>query len=368
VLSARALNRALLARQSLLKRSEGQSVEQMLERVVGLQAQAPRAAYVALWTRMAQFAPDDLAELITTRRAVRGSFMRATVHLLTARDALAIRPVVQPVLEGRFGSSAFARDIAGIDRAELLAAGRALLEESPRTHGELRAALSARWPDVEPDSLAYAIGFLVPSVQVPPRGLWDRSGPAARTTLEAYLGAPAAEEGSPDALVLRYLAAFGPATAADVRTWSGLAGAGEVLKRLRPQLASFSDEAGRELLDLPDAPRPDPDTPAPPRFLPEYDNALLSHADRSRIIEGRRRVPLPPGNGGVCGTLLVDGFWQASWRIERDRRRDTAVLRVTPFGTWPAEDRDAVLREGTDMVSFAAAGVGTQEVEIVDPP
>jgi hypothetical protein len=240
------------------------------------------------------------------------------------------------------------------------------LEESPRTHAELRAALSARWPDPEPDSLAYAIGFLVPSAQVPPRGLWERGGPAARTTLEGFVGRPMAQDGSPDALVLRYLAAFGPATAADLRTWSGLAGAAAALERLRPQLVSYSDEAGRELLDVPGAPLPDPATPAPPRFLPEYDNVLLSHADRSRIVEGRRRVPLPPGNGGVAGTLLVDGFWHATWQIERDRTRRTAVLRVMPFGPLPAEHLDAVLREAQDLVSFAAADAEVQEVEIVD--
>ncbi|MDX6716211.1 MAG: hypothetical protein QOH30_2769 [Baekduia sp.] len=369
VLPPRALNRALLARQLLLARAE-RSVQDAIEHLVGLQAQAPRAPYVALWSRLAGFAADDLAGLIAKRRAVRGSFMRATVHLLSARDAAAIRPVVQPVLEARFGASAFARAIAGVDRDELLAAGRAAMEESPCTHAELRALLSERWPGVEPDALAYAIAFLVPSAQMPPRGLWERGGPARRAPLETLVGRPPAPGATPDALVLRYLAAFGPATAADVRTWSGLAGIGPVLERLRPQLVSFSDEAGRELLDLPDAPRPDPGTPAPPRFLPEYDNLLLSHADRARIIEAPRRVPLPPGNGGVAGTLLVDGFWRATWRIERDGagrdREATARLRIAPFTRIDAADRKAVTTEGLALLSFAAADATDREVEILD--
>ena len=204
------------------------------------------------------------------------------------------------------------------------------------------------------------------NARVPPRGVLGRSAPVTYSTAEAWLGRPVVAHPSVDEAVLRYLAAFGPATPADATAWSRLTGMREVFERLRPRLRVFRDEQARELFDVPDAPFPDADTPAPPRFLPEYDNVLLSHADRSRIVEGRRRVPLPPGNGGVAGTLLVDGFWHATWQIERDRSRRTAVLRVMPFGPLPAEHLDAVLREAQDLVSFAAADAEVQEVEIVD--
>ena len=145
----------------------------------------------------------------------------------------------------------------------------------------------------------------------------------------------------------RGLAAFGPATAADLTTWSGMSGVAGALREL--DLVPFSDARGRELLDLPDAPRPDERTPAPPRFLPEYDNALLSHADRARIIDVPRRVPLPPGNGGTCGTLLVDGFWRATWRV------DGATLRVERFAPWASTHDRAVMREAEALMAFLGA-------------
>jgi hypothetical protein len=314
---------------------------------------------------MAGFGPAELAALLQERAAVRGTLMRATVHLVTARDALALRPLVQPVLESRFEGSPFGRAIAGVDRTALQAAGRALVEDEPRTHADLREHLGARWPGVDPDALAYAIAFLVPLVQVTPRGLWDHNGPARRTTMRRWLGASPADGAlTVDALVLRYLAAYGPATAADVRTWSGLTGIAAVLERLRPELVSFSDERGRELLDLPDAPRPDPRTPAPPRFLPEYDNVLLSHADRARIIDHDRRVPLPPGNGGTGGTLLIDGFWRATWKIER--AGEAARLRIRPFAPLAARHAKAVVREGAALLSFAASDTTDHDVELLD--
>jgi hypothetical protein len=367
VLGPRALNRALLERQMLLRRAEGRAAGAVIEDLVGLQAQAPRAPYVGLWTRMAGFGPTDLSTMLEERTAVRGSLMRATVHLVTARDALALRPVIQPVLEARFGATGASRAIAGLDREALLAEGRAFVEEEPRTHAELRKHLSARFAGVDPDALAYAIAFLLPLVQATPRGLWERGGAARRTTMERWLGAalePQPPEGGIDAIVVRYLKAYGPATVADVRTWSGLSGVAEVVERLRPQLVSFADERGRELLDLPDAPRPEPETPVPPRFLPEYDNLLLSHADRARVIEHGRRVPLPPGNGGTGGTLLVDGFWRATWKIERDG--DAARLRITPFAPLAARHEKAVVREADALLAFAAPDAREHEVQVLD--
>lgn len=351
VLGRRALNRATLQRQLLLRR-ERLPVPDALERVVGLQAQAPLAPYVGLWSRLVDFEPTSLSELLASRAAVRGSAMRATVHLMTARDFLAVRPVVQSVLQRGFHGQ-FGRLTAGLDLAAVAAEGRRLLTERPLTRAELARLLAERWPQARPDHLAYAVSYLVPQLQVPPRGLWGRTGPAAMVPVESWLDGPLGTS-DPDSLVLRYLGAFGPATVADVSLWSGLAGMREVVDRLRPRLREFRGEDCAELLDLPDAPLPDPDTPAPPRFLPEYDNVLLSHADRTRVIPDGRRVPLPPGNGAAVGTLLVDGLWSATWRTER--RAGSATLVVSPFAPLPAPSADAVAEEGARLLALLAPG------------
>ena len=362
VLSQRALNRATLERQLLLHRWTMPAAE-AIEHLVGMQAQAPNAPYVGLWTRLDGFRADELALLITERQAVRTTLMRVTVHLVTARDCLALRPLLQPLLVRGFSSSPFGHNLAGIDTEALMAAGRALLEEQPRTRTELGALLAERWPDRDATSLAYAISYLVPLVQVPPRGLWGSSGPPTMSTIETWLGRPLDANPAPDEIILRYLAAFGPATVADMRTWSGLTGLREVTERLRPSLLTFRDEQGNELLDLPNAPRPDPDSPAPPRFLPEYDNVLLSHADRSRIITDRRPVPLPPGNGGVIGTFLVDGFFRGTWKITR--QRDTATLIIEPFTPLAASDHVALTEEGIRLLAFVASDAAVHDVQFI---
>jgi hypothetical protein len=128
---------------------------------------------------------------------------------------------------------------------------------------------------------------------------------------------------------------------------------------------TFRDDAGNELFDLPGAPRPDPDTSAPPRFLPEYDNALLSHADRRRIISDGRRVPLPPGNGGSRGTLLIDGFFRATWQITRQATATT--LTIEPFAPLAPSDRAAIEAEGSVLLAFAAAGATAHDIDFADP-
>jgi hypothetical protein len=362
MLGPRALNRALLARQSLLERRSMAATE-AIERLVVLQAQAPLAPYVALWSRLADFDPAELSEAIVERRAVRTSLMRATIHLVTDRDALSLWPLVQPVLERGFRSSAFGQKVRGLDLTEILTAGRELLEERPRTSPELATLLLERWPEVPADSLAYAVGYLVPLVHVPPRGVWGKSGRVARTTTEGWLGRPLTRGDAPDEMVIRYLGAFGPASVMDVQAWSGLTRLRDVVERLRPRLLTFRDGSGRELFDLPDAPRPDPAIPAPPRFLPEYDNILLGHADRTRIIPSGRAIPLAPGNGAAMGTILVDGMFAGSWRIRRHGERTT--LGIEPFEPIAAAERTFLEEEGARLLAFIGGAGG--EI-VVHPP
>ena len=360
VLGPRELNRATLERQMLLRRRKLSAVE-AIERLVGMQAQAPAPPYVGLWTRLEDFHPDELARLILERRAVRIALMRNTVHLVSARDCLALRPLMQPVFDRTLYSTRANRArLEGIDIEALVAAGRTLLEEKPRTAKELGELLQEQWPDRDPASLARAIRHLVPLVQVPPRGLWRKSGPAAHTTAEAWLGRPLDPAPSLEETILRYLGTFGPATVKDVQTWSGLTRLGEVIERLRGSLRIFRDESGKELLDVPDAPMPDPDTPAPPRFLPEFDNLILSHADRTRVIAEKYRKAIASKNGMVPASVLVDGFVRGTWKTARSRGK--ATLEIKPFEPLAKEDRDALAEEGGQLVRFVGEGAEAFDV------
>jgi Winged helix DNA-binding domain len=353
VLGPRELNRATLERQMLLRRRELPALD-AIEHLVGMQAQAPSPPYIGLWTRLKDFRPDELGRLILERRAVRIALMRNTVHLVSARDCLALRPLVQPVLDRTLYSTRANRaHLEGVDAEALVAAGRALLEERPRTAKELGEQLQEQWPERDPAALARAIRHLLPLVQVPPRGVWGKSGPAAHTTAESWLGSPLDPATSIEHVVLRYLGAFGPATVKDVQTWSGLTRLGEVVERLRPRLRTFRDERGRELFDLPDAPMPDPDTPAPSRFLPEFDNLILSHADRTRFIAEEYRKALASRNGMVPAAFLTGGFVQGTWKTERSRGR--ASLEIKPFEPLAKEDRDALAEEGEILLRFTGA-------------
>jgi hypothetical protein len=360
VLGRRALNRALLERQLLLRRVRRPAAE-VVEHLVGLQAQEPRDPYVALWTRLEDFDPTELGDLVAGRQAVRSPLMRTTIHLVTARDCLAMAPLLRPVLErGFWTGSPFGRKVKGVDVEAVLAAGRALLDEAPRTTAQLRALLGEQWPAFDDTSLAYAVRHLVPVVQVPPRGVWGQKGLATWATTEHWLGRPLDPAPAIDQVVLRYLAAFGPAGVMDVQTWSGLTRLREVIDRLRPRLRSFRNEAGKELFDLPDAPRPDPDTPAPVRFLPQYDNVALSHADRARI------------SGDAAGTwptddlhwspLLVDGFVAGAWRLARDG--GTATLTVRPLAPLSRQDQAALAGEADRLLAFLAADADRRDVRV----
>jgi Winged helix DNA-binding domain len=359
VLSRQALNRALLERQMLLRRTPAPAaaadragrVIEAVEHLLGLQAQAPFPPYYGLWSRLADFRPDELAALITGRQVVRIALMRGTIHLVSARDCLALRPPIQPVLDKALAAT-YGRQLAGVDTRALAAAGRALTEAEPRTFSELGALLAEQWPGRSPAALAQGVRSLVPLVQVPPRAVWGAAGLARHTPAEAWLGRPLGRGTSLDTIVLRYLAAFGPASVRDAQAWSGLTRLREVADRLRPGLRTFRDENGTELLDLPDAPRPDPGTPAPVRMVAEYDNLILSHADRTRVVSESDRPRLYGRNGVFPGTVLVDGFVAGLWRVARSA--GAVTLTVEPFGKIGARDRDAITGEAGRMLAFAA--------------
>ncbi len=310
ILSQRALNRALLARQMLLERT-AVPVADAVSRLGGMQAQSPQAPYVGLWSRLDPFRPEELSDLITSRKAVRMAVMRGTVHLVTASDARAFRPVVQPVLDRTLVATSFGKDVRGVDREALIATGRAAIEKEPLTLAALRPILAAAFPDFDARSLSHAFHHSAPLVQVPPRGLWRQGGLPKVTTAEALLGAPLAKRPKAEALVLRYLAAFGPASIIDAQAWSGVTKLRPVFERLRPKLITFRDEWGRELFDLPDAPRPDADVPAPVRFLPEFENLTLGHANRGRVVvagphTGAAKPGRPTFPGGRHGRRVLE--------------------------------------------------------------
>lgn len=362
VLSNAALNRALLARQMLLERAP-RPVPDAVRDLVGLQAQAPWSPYYALWSRLDGFDPHELGAMLTDRRAVRIVVMRGTVHLVTADDCRFLRPLLADFLGRGLTISNWAPGLVDLDLDEVVTMGRELIEAEPLTFNALGKRLAEQWTDRDPATLAQVLRARAPLVQLPPRAVWGQAGQVVVTTAEHWLGGPLAADATLDDLILRYLAAFGPASVMDVQAWCGLTRLKEVADRLADRVVRFRNEAGRELLDLPDAPRPDPEVPAPVRFLPDFDNVLLSHADRTRVVGDEARQRLRSPNGVLPGTVLVDGMVAGTWTIER--ARGSATLVVTPFGPLSGADREAVEDEGSALLAFAAAEADDRDVRVL---
>jgi hypothetical protein len=355
-LCARALGLATLARQLLLDRADVPVLDAVAH-LGGLQAQEPQEPFTGLWSRLRGFDPAVLSELLVERRVVRTHLMRRTVHLVTAEDALTWRSRHDAMLRQRvFG--VYRRELTRIDLDELAAAGREVLADGePRSMPEIGRGLATRWPDTGPRALGETlVAALVPVVQVPPRGMWRVAAGARYVRTASWLGReidPPATDGADPvgaALVRRYLAAFGPAATADLRAWCGLAGLPRAVAAVRDELVAFRDERGRELLDLPDAPRPDPDTPAPVRFLPAFDNAILGYDDRSRIVDDAHRGLSVAGERAV----LVDGRVAATWAVVADGGAGTLV--VTPLRRFSRAERTAVAEEGRTLAAFLSDG------------
>ncbi|MEV1047464.1 winged helix DNA-binding domain-containing protein [Streptomyces sp. NPDC049916] len=363
VLDNRALNRATLARQLLLDRADLPAVDAVAH-LCGLQAQEPQEPFTGLWSRLTAFDPASLSELLTSRALVRTHLMRRTVHLVTATDVLAWRARHDAMLRQRV-LGVYRDDLKGVDLDELARDARELMADGePRTAAEIVRELAPRWPGPGARPLGeVVVAALVPMAQAPPRGLWRTKGGVRNVALASWLGRPVdppAPEGADPvgrAMVRRYLAAFGPAATADLRAWSGLAGLPGAVAAVRGELVSFRDERGRELLDLPDAPRPDPGTPAPVRFLPAFDNAILGYQERGRIIDDAHRGLSVAGERVV----LVDGRTAATWTVAE------GVVGVAPLRHLSRADRAEVAEEGGRLASFLSDG-GSDRVRVASSP
>ncbi|SEL61700.1 winged helix DNA-binding domain-containing protein [Streptacidiphilus jiangxiensis] len=358
-LDDRRLNRALMARQFLLAREDAAPLS-VVNHLVGLQSQIPQNPYTALWSRITGFDPAEASALLAERETVRLSTLRGTIHLHDVEDALLLRAFCQGVHEATaFGERVvFRKQLAGIEPEALYEAGRDLLAAAPMTPAALGKALAEAFPGYEPTALATAVRYKLSLVQVTPRGEWGRSQAATLTTVEAWLGRPQRrpDAAAVEALTLRYLAAFGPASVQDMQSWCGVTRLGEVFERLRPRLAVFADATtGRELFDLPEAPRPDPGTPAPPRFLPDYDNVLIGHDNRARVLDEQARGWLGANNNGYRPALLVDGRVAGVWSFGKPKRKGApAVLEVELFGPQRAAARREIEAEAADLLDFLA--------------
>ena len=366
-LSRRALNRATLARQLLLERHDVAPLD-AVERLAGRQAQLARPPFVGLWTRLRDFGRDALLQLVHDRRVVRGTLMRGTLHVVSAADYRHFRAALQPMLDA--GLAAVLGDrTAGVELERLDAVARTLLAERPRAFDELRALLAAAGLGADERALGYAVRMRLPLVQVPsPDAEWGWDAKAPFALADEWLGASPPSAATPadgaDVLVRRYLAAFGPATVTDAAAWSGLRGLRDAFERLRPELVTFRDERRRELFDLPDAPRPGEDADAPVRYLQEFDDLVLAHDDRTRVVADAHRGRIVSRNLQVAATFLVDGAVAGTWKVAR--ARGTATLVLQPFTTLATPARRALHDEGVRLLAFAEPDARGHEIRI-DP-
>ncbi|WP_018657024.1 winged helix DNA-binding domain-containing protein [Actinomadura flavalba] len=359
-LTPRLLNRATLARQGLLTRERVPAAE-AVARFGGLQAQEPKPPFVGLWSRLDGFVPGDLHTALHAFTVVRSTMMRGTLHLVTASDHLAWRPLLQPVLDA--GLRALGTRAEGLDLDAVLPVARDVFRE-PRTFTEARALLAAEFPAAHERALGFAARMCVPLVMVPEDGRWGYPRVARFTLAERHVAADG-PGGSLDALVLRYLEAFGPASVRDAQAWSGLGGLGPVFDGLRGSLVTLRGPGGRELFDLPDAPRPAADVPAPVRLLPDFDGLVLAHDDRTRVIAAEHRPSLTTRNLRVRATFLVDGFVAGTWEAARKGR--VASVRLRPFAPLGAGTRKELVNEAAALLRFTDPDAGDHRVEVDAP-
>ncbi len=334
-----------------------------IERLVGLQAQAQAAPFVGLWTRLRDFRRDDLAGAITARTAIKATTMRATLHLVSAADYPWLRATIQPALEKASGSIAKSRGVE-LEIEAILGEARRLIREKPRTFAEITAHFEALMPDTDIGSIRYTIRTQLPLVQVPTAGGWSYPGNPQFTLADGRLSGSVDAAADLPRLIRRYLAAFGPARVTDMQTWSGLDKLKSAFDALKKELVAYKDEQGVDLFDLPEMTLPSEDTPAPERLLPEFDNLLLAHSNRTRVVADtyRKGVYLPGLR--VASTLLVDGFVRGAWKIER--KKAAAALAITPFETLTGANRAALSEEGERLLRFVEPDAATFEVRFAE--
>lgn len=347
-LTTQELNRTHLQRQHLLQRAD-MSVGDMLSALAGLQAQEVKDPYLALWSRLQGFQHHDLGAMLEDRSAVRASLMRGTIHLVTAADYLAFFPATYQLHRRAVHSVSSARLVPRQHHAAIAAQARALLEEQPLTAAHIGESLKQSWPEYDARSLSQVVRFLLPLVQVPPRGVWGPriSSRPAWTMPHNWLGTVVPEDvGPPHELLRRYLRAFGPASLPDMNAWSGLTGLKAAITDLADELVTYRDQAGVTLYDLAGVEIADPDMAAPVRFLPGFDNALLGHKDRSRIISKEHQVLTSTQNGMFASTFLVDGFVAGMWRVREGH------IELVAFAPLASRDQDEVEAAAARVAPF----------------
>ncbi|MBI1278903.1 MAG: winged helix DNA-binding domain-containing protein [Anaerolineaceae bacterium] len=363
ILTLREINRMTLARQMLLERSTI-SPTAAIEQLVGMQAQLASAPYVGLWTRLKDFQRSDLASVIENRQVIKVTMMRATLHLVSAADYVRFRTALNPVLEG--AAESITKKRTPIDKDRVLKVAHDFIAEKPRTFAEISTMLSTEMPDSDVGAMRYTVRTHIPLVQVPVTTGWSYPGTPAFTLADDWLGKSISPEDHTRELVLRYLATFGPATIADVQTWSflKLADLKVIIESLRPELIVYRDEKKKELFDVKDAPLPDANRSVPIRFLPEFDNLLLSHKVRTRVVadEHRKKVYLPALR--VAATILVDGFVGAVWKVEK--AKGTATISIEPLVKLTKSQREKIASEAENLVRFVEADAKSYAVKWVE--
>ncbi|MGH8875753.1 MAG: winged helix DNA-binding domain-containing protein [Stackebrandtia sp.] len=357
----RTLNRTRLRRQWLTEPREATPVRAM-EHLVGLQAQLGDPPYYQLWSRLANFTVDDLSASLLDKSAVRVALMRGTIHLVSARDCLALRPVLQASMDKTlFNGSQYGKRVTGVDLADLIAEGRRLLAAAPLSNDVLASGLAERFPGYAGTDLAYVLRCAMPLIQVPPRGVWGEGGALTYASTSQWLGAEPAATPDVDDVIRRYLAAFGPATIQDFQVWAGLTQTKPAFERLRDRLVVHHDADGRELFDLPELELADPDEPLAPVVLGPFDNILLSHRDREFVISKAAQKRVFTQNGIVKGTILIDGFVAASWKPVLKKK--SARIEIEPFETLNSKVRQSIASRARRLLDFAAPDADSHAVE-----
>jgi hypothetical protein len=366
VLSQRELNRTTLRRQLLLERAD-LTTPDAVAHLIGLQAQAARPPFVGVWTRTKRFTREHLATEIQRRNVVKASLMRATLHLCTTQDFRALRGTLQPVLTDALRQILRERGALQLDVDGLVEVAREFIHAQPRSFAEITTLLTGLHPDTDAGAMRYAVRTHLPMVQVPVDSGWSYPGNPKFALAEDWLEGPLTlADNQLPVLIKRYLAVFGPATPKDMETWSYLTDLAPAFDALRPELVVYHDERRRELFDVPGGVLESADAPAPVRFLPEFDNLLLAHQDRTRVVPtGVRKAVYLPGLR-IAATVLIDGVVGATWTSETVKKVGT--LRIVPLGPIGAADRKALLAEAERLVRFAEPDAESHAVVIGTAP